>query len=112
MFTYTGKEVRQITRLLKDTIIQAALRTHNTTENLLKPTPQINKYKQGGIYQMKNVDSPLKYFGQPGRAFNTRCKVHLLAVRNNNGNSGYRPHIWSHNRYRRIRGLLETRSTN
>jgi hypothetical protein len=37
---------------------------------------------------MKSIDCPLKYIGQTGRAFHTRYKDHIEAIRNNNSNSG------------------------
>jgi hypothetical protein len=42
---------------------------------------------------MKCLDCPLKYKGQTGRAFHTRYKEHIHAIRNNNSNSGYSNHI-------------------
>jgi hypothetical protein len=42
---------------------------------------------------MKCLDCPLKYIGQRGRAFHTRYKEHIQAIRSNNGNSGYSNHI-------------------
>jgi hypothetical protein len=45
------------------------------------------------VQKLKCLDCPLKYIGQTGRAFHTRCKEHILAIKNNNGNSGYTNHI-------------------
>jgi hypothetical protein len=45
------------------------------------------------LYQLKCLDCPLKYIDQTGRAFHTRYKEHILAIKNNNGNSGYSNHI-------------------
>jgi hypothetical protein len=42
---------------------------------------------------MKCMNCPLKYVGQTGRTFNTRCKEHIHAIRRNNANSGYSSHI-------------------
>jgi hypothetical protein len=44
---------------------------------------------------MKCLDWPLKYVGQTGRTFNTRCKEHIHAIRSNNANSGYSNYILS-----------------
>jgi hypothetical protein len=44
-------------------------------------------------YQLKCLDCPLKYIGQRGRAVHTRYKEHILAIKNNNSNSGYSNHI-------------------
>jgi hypothetical protein len=92
-FTYSGKEVRTITKLFRDTQIKIAFRTKNTVPNLLKPYPHIDKYSRSGIYQMKCLDCPLKYIGQTGTSFNIRYKEHIQAIRNNNNNSGYSNHI-------------------
>jgi hypothetical protein len=54
---------------------------------------QSEKYDNSGIYQLKCLDCPLKYIGQTGRAFHTRYKGHIIAIDNNNGNSGYSNHI-------------------
>jgi hypothetical protein len=35
------------------------------------------------------MDCPIKYTGQTGRAFYTRYKEHIQAIRNKKGNSGY-----------------------
>jgi hypothetical protein len=42
---------------------------------------------------MKCLDCPLKYVRQSGRAFCTRYKENIQAIRNNNSNSGYSNHI-------------------
>jgi hypothetical protein len=42
---------------------------------------------------MKSLDCPLKYIGQTGRTFDTRCKEHIHDIRSNNSNSGYSSHI-------------------
>jgi hypothetical protein len=92
-FTYSGKEVRQITKLFKYTNLEIAFRTHNTTENVLNLTSQIDEYKQRGIYLIKCLDCLLKYIKQAGRAFNTRYKKQLFAIRKSNGNSWHSNHI-------------------
>jgi hypothetical protein len=43
MFTYCGKEVRQITKLFKNTQIRVAFRTKNTISNILKHSTQTDK---------------------------------------------------------------------
>jgi hypothetical protein len=40
-FKYSGKEVRQITKLFEDTNLKTLFCTHNTIEVIIKPTPQI-----------------------------------------------------------------------
>jgi glycerol-3-phosphate acyltransferase PlsY len=42
---------------------------------------------------MKCLDCPLEYIGQTSRAFHTRYKEHIQAIRNSNSNSGYSNHI-------------------
>jgi hypothetical protein len=92
-FTYCGKEVRQITKIFKDTQLNIAFRTQNTVENILRHKTKTEKYDSSGIYQMKCLDCPLRYIGQTGRTFKIRYKEHIQEIRNNNGNSGYSNHI-------------------
>jgi hypothetical protein len=68
-FTYCGKEVRQITKLFKNTQIRVAFHAKNTISNILKHHAQTDKYNNSGTYQMKCLDCPLKYVGQTGRTF-------------------------------------------
>jgi hypothetical protein len=91
--TYCGKEVRQITKLFKNTQLRVAFRTQSTVNSILKHHEQIDKYNSSGIYLMKCLACPLKYIGQTGRTFNIRYKEHIHAVRTNNSNSGYSNHI-------------------
>jgi hypothetical protein len=72
MFTYSGREIRKITKLFRDTEIKIASRTRNTIQNIVRPTTQTDKYGKSGIYQMKCLDCPLKYIGQTDRSFHTR----------------------------------------
>jgi hypothetical protein len=92
-FTYNGKETKQITKLFKDTHIKVAYKTWNMIQKLTKQHTQSEKYDNSGIYQLKCLDCPLKYIGQTGRAFHTRYKEHILAIKNSDGNSGYSKHI-------------------
>jgi hypothetical protein len=92
-FTYGGKEIRKTTKLFRDTQMKITFRTTNTIQNILRHQPLIDKYNRSGIYQMKCLDCPLKYIGQPGRSFNIRYKEHMHAIRNINNNSGYSNHI-------------------
>jgi hypothetical protein len=55
-FTYCGKEVRQITKLFKNTQMRAAFLTKNTISNILKHNTQTDKYNNSAIYQMKCLD--------------------------------------------------------
>jgi hypothetical protein len=80
-FTYTGKETKQITKLFKVTHIKIAYKTQNTIKQLTKQYTQSEKYNNSGIYQLKCLDCPLKYIGQTGRAFHTRHREHILAIK-------------------------------
>jgi hypothetical protein len=42
IFTYSGKEVRAITKLFRDTEMKVAFRMWNTVQNILRPQPQID----------------------------------------------------------------------
>jgi hypothetical protein len=64
-----------------------AFKTRNTTQNIVKPRPQIEKYGRNGVYQIKCMDFPLIYVGQTGRIFCIRYKRHKLAIINNNINN-------------------------
>jgi hypothetical protein len=88
-FTYYRKETKEITKMLKETNIKIAYWTKSTIQNLVKPCLQWGEYEESGIYQMRCMDCPLKYIGQTGRTFKTRCKEHIQAIGNNNGNLGY-----------------------
>jgi hypothetical protein len=50
-FTYSGKEVRRITKVFQDMRVKIAFRTQNTIQNILKPQEQRDKYSRSGIYQ-------------------------------------------------------------
>jgi hypothetical protein len=89
---YSSKEVRGTTKLSQTTDVRVTFSTRSTIQNILKPKPQIEKYRSG-IYQMKCIGCPLKYIGQTGRTFNTRCKEHIHDIRSNNSISGYLNHI-------------------
>jgi hypothetical protein len=45
-FTYSGKEVRKITRLFRDTEMKIAFRTKNTIQNILRPHTQTDTYNK------------------------------------------------------------------
>jgi hypothetical protein len=92
-FTYSGKEVRKINKLFRDTQMKISFRTTNTIQNILRHQLLIDKYNRSGTYQMKCLDCPLKYIGQTGWIFNIRYREHIHAIRNNNNNSRYSNHI-------------------
>jgi hypothetical protein len=92
-FTYSGKEVRIITKLFQDTRIKIAFHTQNMIQNILKPHEQTDKYDGSGIYEIKCLDGPLKYIGQTGRTLSITYKEHIHAIRRNSSNSGYSNNI-------------------
>jgi hypothetical protein len=72
-FTYSGNEVRTITKLFRNANVTIAYKINNTIKNHLKPRlPKTDMYNQCGVYQLKCNDCPLKYIGQTGRTFKTR----------------------------------------
>jgi hypothetical protein len=73
-FTYCSKDVRQITKIFKDTQLNIAFRTQNTIENLLRHKTKTEKYNSSGVYQMKCLDCPLSYTGQTGRTYSGNQK--------------------------------------
>jgi hypothetical protein len=95
-FTYSGKEIRSITKLFKNTNIRIAYKTNNTLCKHLQPNdPDLNtdKYSHSGIYEIKFNTCQLKYIGQTGRNFKTRYKEHIHAIRTNKTTSRYAQHI-------------------
>jgi hypothetical protein len=95
-FTYTGKETRTITRLLKNINLRIAYKTRNTVQNHLRPRDNTTDiYSKSGIYQMKCNSCQRKYVGQTGRNFRTRCREHTQAIRSNKPISTYAQHAYS-----------------
>lgn len=92
-FTYSGKEIKGITKLLRDMRIKVPFHTQNTIQNMLGPQPRIDKYNRSGICQIKCLDCPLKYVGQTGRTFSTKYKEQVQDIKSNNSNSEYSNHI-------------------
>jgi hypothetical protein len=69
IFAYCGKEVRQITKLIKNTQLRIAFHTQYTINNILKHHAEADKYNGSSIYHMKCLDCPLKNVGHTGRTF-------------------------------------------
>jgi hypothetical protein len=92
-FTHSGKEVREVTKIFRDTRTKVAFQTRNTIQDTSRPWPQINKYRRSGIYQMKCLDCPLQSIGRMGRIFNTRYKKHIHNIRGISNNAGNSNHI-------------------
>jgi antitoxin component HigA of HigAB toxin-antitoxin module len=67
-----------------------------------------DKYEKSGIHQIKCTGYPLKYAGQTGRAFHTRHKEHIEAIRNKNSNYKYSNHILNTGHaYRSVTNIME-----
>jgi hypothetical protein len=49
-------------------------------------------YNLSGVYQMICRDCPLKYVGQTGRTFRTRCNEHIREIQTNGKTSKYAQH--------------------
>jgi hypothetical protein len=73
-FTYCCREVRQITKIFKNTEFKIAFRTQNTIGNILRHQATTDKYDNSGIYQIKCLDCSLRYIGQTGRTFKKDSK--------------------------------------
>jgi hypothetical protein len=53
-FTYTGKEIRPIKQLFRNTNLKISYRTNNTIQSLLTEKPiYMDKYSASGIYKLK-----------------------------------------------------------
>jgi hypothetical protein len=72
IFSYCGKEVRQITKHFKNTQLKIHFGTKITINNVLKYHTQTDKYNSSCMYQMKYLYCPMKYAGQTRRTFNIK----------------------------------------
>ena len=101
-FTYTGKQTKYITKLLKNTNLKIAYKTKNTVGLLTQQhnkhhyTNQ-NKFQKSGVYQLVYKDSNRKYTGQISHSFNTRFKEHFWDYKCNNGKSNFAQHLIDNN---------------
>jgi hypothetical protein len=57
-FTYSGKQIRKITKVFKNTKIKTAFRTQNTIQNILQAKTQTDKYTK--FTQDPNIKSTHK----------------------------------------------------
>ena len=75
-FTYTGKEVRAIAKLFKNTIIKIAYSTNSTIEKILTTRHQQTKckYEKCGICQITCPVCNMKYIGQTESLFKVRFR--------------------------------------
>jgi hypothetical protein len=80
IFTYSGNEVRSITKICNNYKVKRAFRTRNTNSKLLKPTKEMNKYGNSGVYKLKFLTCQGLYIGQTGRNFKTRYKQHISEI--------------------------------
>jgi hypothetical protein len=96
-FTYTGKEVRTITKLFKHTNLNIAFTTKNTIGRLLSLNPHIRErtlYNRSGEYQLTCPTCKMKYIGQTSRrSFHIRYKEHLLDYKQGNMKSNFAKHL-------------------
>ena len=78
-FTYTGKEMRAITKAFKNTKLRTACSTNNTIGKLLTARHQQPKckYEKCGICQITCPTCNMKYIGQIGRPFKICFQEHL-----------------------------------
>jgi hypothetical protein len=65
-FTYTGKETKSITKLLKNSLVKISYTTHNTIARLFTEKFKLNKnkFESSGVYQLTCPDCNMKYIGQ------------------------------------------------
>jgi arginyl-tRNA--protein-N-Asp/Glu arginylyltransferase len=109
--TYTGKETRHISKLLKNTIVKTVYRTGNTIKRFLQPKLQQeygNKYSKPGVYKFKCSECHLQYIRQTGRSFLTRYKEHIRAIKYKKDFSGYAQHILNTGHsYGKIKDIME-----
>jgi hypothetical protein len=91
-FTYTGQEVRSITKLFKHTNIQITFTTNNNLGKLLAPRRQRHNteiYKRSGVYRLTCQACNKRYIGQTVRSFYTSYKEHAQDYKQYNRISYY-----------------------
>jgi hypothetical protein len=94
IFTYVGKETRNITRLFRNTNIHTSFKITNTMKNHLKSNKHTrDTFNKSGINQLKCNDCPLKCLGQTGRNFRTYFNEHIQAIKTNKPNSKFAQHV-------------------
>jgi hypothetical protein len=93
-FSYVGKEVIPIAKILKKFNIKVAFRTRNTLGNwlgckqLYPNEDKGDKFDTCGIYKLNCRSCDGSYIGQTGRNFKTRFKEHVNDIKNNRGKTG------------------------
>jgi len=82
-FTYYGWYIRGITKLFRNSQVQIAYRTINTTFEILTHSKQ-NAIPSSGIYKLTCNTCQGVYIGQTGRSTDARYKGHIRYIRTNN----------------------------
>ena len=96
-FTYYGGYIRGITNVFRNSQVQVAYRTINTTFEILTHSKQ-KAIPPSGIYKLTCNTCQGVYIGQTGRSTEARYKVHIRYIRTNKPQSAYALHIL-HNRH-------------
>jgi hypothetical protein len=97
-FTYTGSEIKFITKLFKNPNLKITYKTVNTIGKLLsKGRITTNKFNTTGIYKLKCKECNQYYIGKTGRSFSIRYKENIRDIKNNKDNIGYANHILNKN---------------
>jgi hypothetical protein len=94
-FTYSGKETRFITKILKKAGLHIAFTTRQTIGNLLKyKTHQpSDKYEESGVYQLTSLDCHKHYIGQTASSYRTRFGENAQDYRHGNHRSNFAKHL-------------------
>jgi hypothetical protein len=98
-FSYIGKEVMPIARILKKFNINVAFKTRNTLGKWLRrkqvhsDVDNGDKYDTCGVYKLKCRSCFSSYIGQTGRTFKVKFKEHISDIAHNRCKTGYSQHI-------------------
>jgi hypothetical protein len=60
IFPYRGKGIKKIITLLRGIQMRVAFQTSNTTENIAKSNPQINRHGRKKMARIKLVNAPYR----------------------------------------------------
>ena len=97
VFGYHSPIIRKITNLFKDTNLNIAFNTVNTTQKLLRThTQNHDPYSHSGIYSLACNTCHKQYIGQTGRTIKQRYTEHIRYIKNNDPKSAYALHILNH----------------
>jgi hypothetical protein len=120
-FSYIGKEVMPIARILRKFNINVAFKTWKSLGKWLKQKQKhvcsyvgdSGTYDACGVYKVKCRSCPCVYVGQTGRSFKIRFNEHISDVVHNRNKTGYSQHILNcgHERVHNITDMeiLETK---